>query len=40
VILPHDALAEASALLARHGRASSVIGQIVPTQGDERVHIG
>jgi phosphoribosylformylglycinamidine cyclo-ligase len=40
VILPRDAVAAASALLARHGLASSVIGQIVPAQGDERVHIG
>ncbi|WP_426687973.1 phosphoribosylformylglycinamidine cyclo-ligase [Rhodanobacter ginsengiterrae] len=40
VILPHDAVAAASALLAQHGLASSVIGEIVPAQGDERVHIG
>ncbi|QRP63032.1 phosphoribosylformylglycinamidine cyclo-ligase [Rhodanobacter sp. FDAARGOS 1247] len=40
VILPRDAVASASALLATHGLASSVIGEIVPTQGDERVHIG
>jgi phosphoribosylformylglycinamidine cyclo-ligase len=40
VILPHDAVAAASALLARHGLASSVIGEIVPAQGDERVRIG
>ncbi len=40
VILPRDAVAVASALLARHGLASSVIGQIVPSQGDERVQIG
>jgi phosphoribosylformylglycinamidine cyclo-ligase len=40
VILPPDAVAAASTLLARHGLASSVIGEIVPAQGDERVHIG
>ena len=40
VILPRDAVTTASALLARHGLASSVIGEIVPAQGGERVHIG
>jgi len=40
VILPRDAVAGASALLAKHGLASSVIGAIVPASGDERVHIG
>ncbi len=40
VILPRDAVAGASALLARHGLASTVIGEVVPAQGDERVHIG
>jgi phosphoribosylformylglycinamidine cyclo-ligase len=40
VILPQDAVAAASALLAKHGLASSVIGEVVPAQGDERVHIG
>ncbi|TAL93507.1 MAG: phosphoribosylformylglycinamidine cyclo-ligase [Rhodanobacter sp.] len=40
VILPRDAVTAASALLARHGLASSVIGEIVPAQGDQRVHIG
>jgi phosphoribosylformylglycinamidine cyclo-ligase len=40
VILPRDAVAAASALLAKHGLASSVIGEIVPAQGDERVRIG
>ncbi|OHC43372.1 MAG: phosphoribosylformylglycinamidine cyclo-ligase [Rhodanobacter sp. RIFOXYA1_FULL_67_6] len=40
VILPRDAVAGASALLAKHGLASSVIGEIVPAPGDERVHIG
>ena len=40
VILPRDAVNAASALLATHGLASSVIGEIVPAQGDERVRIG
>ena len=40
VILPRDAVTAASAVLARHGLASSVIGEIVPAQGGERVHIG
>src|SRR6185437_13794763 len=40
VILPRDAAAAASALLAKHGLASSVIGEVVPAHGDERVHIG
>ncbi len=40
VILPPDAVADASALLAKHGLASAVIGEVVPAQGDERVHIG
>ena len=40
VILPPDAVAAAAALLAKHGLASSVIGEVVPAQGDERVHIG
>ncbi|OOG47968.1 phosphoribosylformylglycinamidine cyclo-ligase [Rhodanobacter sp. C01] len=40
VILPQDAVTAASALLAKHGLASSVIGSIVPAQGDERVRIG
>jgi phosphoribosylformylglycinamidine cyclo-ligase len=40
VILPPDAVAAAAALLAKHGLASSVIGKVVPAQGDERVHIG
>ncbi|HWX66828.1 MAG TPA: phosphoribosylformylglycinamidine cyclo-ligase [Rhodanobacter sp.] len=39
VILPRDAVAAASALLAKHGLASSVIGEVVPAQGDERVRI-
>ena len=40
VILPRDAVTAASALLAKHGLASSVIGAVVPAQGDERVRIG
>ncbi len=40
VILPRDAVAGASALLAKHGLVSSVIGEIVPARSDERVHIG
>ena len=40
VILPRDAVAAASALLAKHHLASSVIGEVVAAQGDERVHIG
>jgi phosphoribosylformylglycinamidine cyclo-ligase len=40
VILSRDAVAAATTLLAQHGLASSVIGEIVPAHGDERVHIG
>ena len=40
VILPRDAVAAASALLARHGLASVVIGEVVPAHGDDRVRIG
>jgi len=40
VILPREAVAAASELLAKHGLKSSVIGEVVPAQGDERVHIG
>jgi len=40
VLLPRDAVAAASALLAKHGLKSAVIGDVVPAQGDERVHIG
>jgi phosphoribosylformylglycinamidine cyclo-ligase len=40
VILPRDAVAGASELLSRHGLASSVIGEVVAAQGDERVRIG
>jgi len=40
VILPQSAVAAASALLAKHGLASRVIGEVVKAAGDERVHIG
>jgi phosphoribosylformylglycinamidine cyclo-ligase len=40
VILPADAVAAASALLATHGLASAVIGEVVTASGDERVRIG
>lgn len=40
VILPPDAVAAASALLAKHGLASRVIGEVVKATGDERVQIG
>jgi phosphoribosylformylglycinamidine cyclo-ligase len=40
VILPQGAVAAASALLAKHGLASRVIGEVVKATGDERVHIG
>ncbi len=40
VILPRDAVAATSALLAKHGLASSVIGEVIAASGDERVHIG
>jgi phosphoribosylformylglycinamidine cyclo-ligase len=40
ILLPRDAVDAASALLAKHGLASSVIGEVVKAQGDERVHIG
>ncbi|HEY8683828.1 MAG TPA: phosphoribosylformylglycinamidine cyclo-ligase [Rhodanobacter sp.] len=40
VILPRAAVAAASTLLARHGLASSVIGEVVPARGGERVRIG
>jgi phosphoribosylformylglycinamidine cyclo-ligase len=39
VILPHEAVPAAAALLEGHGLASAVIGRIVPSQDDERVHI-
>ncbi|WP_266171241.1 phosphoribosylformylglycinamidine cyclo-ligase [Dyella subtropica] len=39
VILSRDAAPAASALLAKHGLASSVIGEVVPAKGEERVHI-
>jgi len=40
VILPREAVDGAAALLARHGLASRVIGEVVKAQGDDRVHIG
>jgi phosphoribosylformylglycinamidine cyclo-ligase len=40
IVLPRDAVAAAAALLAKHGLSSSVIGEVVKAQGDERVHIG
>ncbi|MEO8809903.1 MAG: phosphoribosylformylglycinamidine cyclo-ligase [Rhodanobacter sp.] len=40
VILAPDAAAGACAVLARHGLASGVIGEVVTAQGGERVHIG
>ncbi|OOG42194.1 phosphoribosylformylglycinamidine cyclo-ligase [Rhodanobacter sp. C06] len=40
VILPQAAVAAATALLAKHGLASRVIGAVVKASGDERVHIG
>jgi phosphoribosylformylglycinamidine cyclo-ligase len=40
VILPRDAVSAASALLAKHGLASRVIGEVVKAAGDERVRIG
>ena len=40
VILPRHAVAAASARLAKHGLASSVIGEVIAASGDERVHIG
>ena len=40
VILPRDAVTAATALLARHGLASSVIGRVVTATGAERVRIG
>ena len=40
VLLPRDAVNAASALLAKHGLKSWVIGEVVKAQGDERVHIG
>jgi phosphoribosylformylglycinamidine cyclo-ligase len=39
ILLPRDAVAAASDLLARHGLKSSVIGEVVAAKGDERVHI-
>jgi phosphoribosylformylglycinamidine cyclo-ligase len=39
ILLPRDAIAAASELLAKHGLKSSVIGEVVAATGDERVHI-
>ncbi|HEV2539423.1 MAG TPA: phosphoribosylformylglycinamidine cyclo-ligase [Frateuria sp.] len=40
VILPREAVDGAAAMLAKHGLASRVIGEVVKAHGDERVHIG
>ncbi|WP_255481536.1 phosphoribosylformylglycinamidine cyclo-ligase [Rhodanobacter sp. ANJX3] len=40
VILPRDAATAARALLQKHGLASSIIGEVEPARGDERVRIG
>jgi phosphoribosylformylglycinamidine cyclo-ligase len=40
ILLPRDAVSAVSALLAKHGLESSVIGEVVRVPGDERVHIG
>ncbi|RDS82426.1 phosphoribosylformylglycinamidine cyclo-ligase [Dyella psychrodurans] len=40
ILLPRDAVTAASTLLAKHGLKTSVIGEVVPAKGDERVHIG
>ena len=40
VILPRDAATAAGALLQKHGLASSIIGEVEPVRGDERVRIG
>jgi phosphoribosylformylglycinamidine cyclo-ligase len=40
ILLPRDAVAAASDLLAKHGLKTSVIGEVVKAHGDERVHIG
>ena len=40
ILLPRDAVNAASALLAKYGLKSSVIGEVVKATGDERVHIG
>jgi phosphoribosylformylglycinamidine cyclo-ligase len=40
IILPQDAVETASALLAKHGLASSLIGSVVKSQDIDRVHIG
>ena len=40
VILPKDAVSATSSLLQKHGLASSIIGEVITAQGDERVQIG
>ncbi|QAU22824.1 phosphoribosylformylglycinamidine cyclo-ligase [Dyella sp. M7H15-1] len=40
ILLPRDAVAAASALLSKHGLTSLVIGEVVKTRDEERVHIG
>jgi phosphoribosylformylglycinamidine cyclo-ligase len=40
VILPAGAADAAATLLAQHGLASRVIGEVVKASGDKRVHIG
>ncbi|TAL74782.1 MAG: phosphoribosylformylglycinamidine cyclo-ligase [Rhodanobacter sp.] len=40
VILPASGVAAAGALLAKHGLATRVIGDVVATSASERVHIG
>jgi phosphoribosylformylglycinamidine cyclo-ligase len=40
IILPHDDVVAASALLQKHGLASAVIGVVEAAHGDERVRIG
>lgn len=40
VILPRDAATAAGALLQKHGLANSIIGEVEPVRGDERVRIG
>ena len=40
VILPKDAVSATSSLLQKHGLVSSIIGEVITAQGDERVQIG
>jgi phosphoribosylformylglycinamidine cyclo-ligase len=39
VILPRDDADAAAAMLARHGLASRIIGEVVAAGGAQRVHI-